>query len=600
MVFTTLAFISLIVFTANISFHKKRLDFRELMPSWAIMMLKLLYPLMLGINAWVLWNVSSPLLADWAGLLGTCLGGGIVWKARRDLGAAHTWVGYCRDQDEFVQSGIYRHIRHPLYTGIGVYIFSAGTTIALHGHWLSAGTYFLLSTLTLIFLALSARKEEKALNNRIGEEYRKYIGEVGALFPKLALMQTLKTYVTRFCKKQSGAAKRYIIFLSVLQCCLTVHAGGVNRVSGLGPRGGAMSGSYTAIADDASLFYYNVAGLAEIDGTLAEAHLDCVRPQFTVHRSGFRTKRSLDNAVYPLPLAAYVTTAGNIGYGVGIYVPFGLGASFEDNPEQLGYDTKTLLSLTHISPGVGVRVSDRLSLGATLNVGYGQFRYLAPLSLGKIVVPVGTDNKADGLSLGGSVGLMWHPTDTLSFGCQYISGASVHAEGETTIMIGPFRVHDDMHTLLSFPRQISTGFAVQISPQWQVSSQFVHFGYSKTPNDMVLSFQKLGINKRQRMAWHDDIGCGIGASFSPSEKWTFRAGVGYQSAAVPESTLSTLTPDCNGWDVSLGIERRYGATSVSGNMVYAWGKSTSAAYLRQETLDVSVIGVGFGIQWKSS
>lgn len=44
--------------------------------------------------------------------------------AKRQLGASHTWMGYCIESPTLVTSGIYAYLCHPLYAG--VYLFEVG------------------------------------------------------------------------------------------------------------------------------------------------------------------------------------------------------------------------------------------------------------------------------------------------------------------------------------------------------------------------------------------------------------------------------------------------------------------------------------------
>ena len=44
-------------------------------------------------------------------------------KAKLDLAGSHTWAGYKKQNSELVTKGIYQYLRHPLYTGIYIFMF---------------------------------------------------------------------------------------------------------------------------------------------------------------------------------------------------------------------------------------------------------------------------------------------------------------------------------------------------------------------------------------------------------------------------------------------------------------------------------------------
>ncbi len=81
-----------------------------------------------------------------------------------------------RKEDRFVTSGIYRHIRHPQYTGIYLAIF--GQLI----HWPTIPTLVLFPVIVAAYYTL-ARKEEKVMIEKFGDEYSAYVKKVPMFFP---------------------------------------------------------------------------------------------------------------------------------------------------------------------------------------------------------------------------------------------------------------------------------------------------------------------------------------------------------------------------------------------------------------------------------
>ncbi|QNE21478.1 isoprenylcysteine carboxylmethyltransferase family protein [Kribbella qitaiheensis] len=76
-----------------------------------------------------------------------------------------------------VQSGPYRWIRHPSYTGIVLLLLGVGLTL---GNWLSL---LLIASLPTIGLVVRIRVEEAALLARLGAPYERYAATRRRLVP---------------------------------------------------------------------------------------------------------------------------------------------------------------------------------------------------------------------------------------------------------------------------------------------------------------------------------------------------------------------------------------------------------------------------------
>lgn len=82
-----------------------------------------------------------------------------------------------RKDERLVTGGIYRFMRHPQYTGIYLAVF--GQLI----HWPTIPTLVLFPVIVWAYYHL-ARKEEKALVGRFGDDYRAYMKLVPMFFPR--------------------------------------------------------------------------------------------------------------------------------------------------------------------------------------------------------------------------------------------------------------------------------------------------------------------------------------------------------------------------------------------------------------------------------
>jgi protein-S-isoprenylcysteine O-methyltransferase Ste14 len=129
--------------------------------------------------AWMAWSkVGLPDSIRWAGVaIGILCVLGIYWLFS-SIGSGITPTSATRKEHKLVTNGIYRYVRHPLYT-IGSAMFVAFGMMA--DSWFIAA----LGILTFILMAIRTPKEEANLIEKFGDEYREYMKHTGRYLPKL-------------------------------------------------------------------------------------------------------------------------------------------------------------------------------------------------------------------------------------------------------------------------------------------------------------------------------------------------------------------------------------------------------------------------------
>ncbi len=128
---------------------------------------------------WMAWSKLG--LPEWARWLGVGIGilstFGIYWLFS-SIGNGITPTSATRKEHKLITNGIYRYIRHPLYT-FGASMFVSFGMMA--DSWYIAA----LGVLTFIIMAIRTPKEEANLIEKFGDEYREYMKRTGRFFPKL-------------------------------------------------------------------------------------------------------------------------------------------------------------------------------------------------------------------------------------------------------------------------------------------------------------------------------------------------------------------------------------------------------------------------------
>ena len=137
---------------------------------------------------WLLFERQWPLLdlrlypeapgVLWAGVLVTTLGVGIGVWARLSLGTNWSGMVTLKKDHELIRTGLYKRIRHPIYTGILVGFLGTelikGQVRGLLG--------FLILWLSFYF---KARREENFLRQEFGEGFEEHARHTGMFLPKL-------------------------------------------------------------------------------------------------------------------------------------------------------------------------------------------------------------------------------------------------------------------------------------------------------------------------------------------------------------------------------------------------------------------------------
>lgn len=136
-----------------------------------------------------LFYVFTPLLsfADyaiplWVGVTGVVLlvaGDWVFWKSHQDLGGNWSPTLEIREDHRLVTEGIYRHVRHPMYSSLWLLVIAQAMILPNY----VAGFTGLLPFGVLYFLRV--KTEERMMLEEFGSEYEQYCQRTGRLIPKL-------------------------------------------------------------------------------------------------------------------------------------------------------------------------------------------------------------------------------------------------------------------------------------------------------------------------------------------------------------------------------------------------------------------------------
>ena len=103
----------------------------------------------------------------------------LFWRSHADLGLNWSMHLRVREGHELVTRGVYRRVRHPMYSAI--WLFSSAQALLLANA--AAGWSALLTFGILYFIRVP--QEEAMMCETFGQAYRDYMQDTGRLWPRL-------------------------------------------------------------------------------------------------------------------------------------------------------------------------------------------------------------------------------------------------------------------------------------------------------------------------------------------------------------------------------------------------------------------------------
>ncbi len=260
-----------------------------------------------------------------------------------------------------------------------------------------------------------------------------------------------------------------LTFLTLL--ILVVSAGylfaGGFALSGIGSKAISLGGAFRGMADDGSAMYWNPAGLGFMDKSFISLAGAGIMPksEFTSEDifpgiTGDKITAEEKLWLFPNLYAVKACSDCKFKFGLGAYVPYGLGAEWDifDLPtdrffgvvvDTLGgtdmrpvifaneddfpdKEMKSSIGIVDVHPTVAYQISDYVSIGAGLSVNYAMIEIakLMPHSALGYFLPTTLKLEGTGLGFGGNIGLMYKPNDVVQVGLSGKLPSKITMDGE--------------------------------------------------------------------------------------------------------------------------------------------------------------------------
>jgi long-chain fatty acid transport protein len=367
---------------------------------------------------------------------------------------------------------------------------------------------------------------------------------------------------------------RIALALALVSSCSAAHAtNGINLI-GFGAESTLMGGADVAVARDTSALNTNPAGLTQIKAPLLDMFGSVLRTTDLVHKDPRNEEHAsnrytlLGGGGYARPLENTPCTAG-----IGLFAQGGAGGVFDNLRTPFGNrdDLSSLFGIAKIIPGIGCEVSDKLSLGASLNIVYASIEqdFFANTSVSAVSFAGYKLEGASAVRTGFKLGMQYRVTPTLTLAAAYTEKTELPMTGGTLTAdftdsgLGKVKYADASIKGFALPREVAVGMAFKPTDNWLLSFKLNWLNWSDAINDVTLRATKPNNASAQSVYgssnpadWKDQWVVATGVAYTWDDRTTLYAGHNYGKNPIPRQNSSPLLAGTLEHHLTFGAARK--------------------------------------------
>ncbi len=123
-------------------------------------------------------NYDVTIAVPIAGVAFLLFGLWLFWRSHSDLGRNWSVTLEIREEHGLVTGGVYRRVRHPMYTAI--FLIYIAQALLIH-NWIAGPAGFVAF---LVMYVIRVPIEESMMRERFGEVYERYVAMTGRILPR--------------------------------------------------------------------------------------------------------------------------------------------------------------------------------------------------------------------------------------------------------------------------------------------------------------------------------------------------------------------------------------------------------------------------------
>ena len=328
------------------------------------------------------------------------------------------------------------------------------------------------------------------------------------------------------------------------------HATNGDQMLGVTATQWGMGGAIVAAPQDAATLLYNPAGLATlgIKDVRFDMGVGVLNPPRKVNG------QDSDSDYYLMPAGAVAFNVDDkLFLGLNMGGVSGSGVDFADVRPLLG-GTQAVVTTKQsykIAPGFAYRLSDRLALGAALQIGYQSLA----IHNNSFTLP-----QTQVYGVGMNAGAIYKLNDAVQLGASWTSKTSMD-EFQWNTTTGPYSMTLDM------PQVVALGVAFTPMPGLLIEVDVKRIGFQDVLDRVP--FDTPGGASTMNFGWDDQTVYAIGVQKRINDKTTVRAGFNYGKSPIGEEDVDNNIGSLAITEkhLSLGITREF-SDKVSGSLAY--------------------------------
>lgn len=337
-------------------------------------------------------------------------------------------------------------------------------------------------------------------------------------------------------------------------------------VSGLG----AAFAGQVSTPRDASILYFNPAGISRLDSAQVNIGVNFLYPELELKDTGTALNGAnafapgsgpigTDNggnpgSLSPVPnlhIVAPITEDKKLWLGLGVAAPFGLGSKYHDDYFARFDSTESELQTIDFLPSISYAPNDRFSIGASMIIEYAHadLKRSAPaLVAANTVAELDSVLKGNDWGMGFDVGVMYEPWDGTVFGANYRSNVQQNLEGQIYLQ---GQVNARGTAELELPDIATIGVTHEFNDRWTGLLQGTWFGWSSF--DQIQPVLANGTALTPVLQDYDNsFAIAVGGEYTLNDDWVLRAGYQFDQTPTTDEYRTTLTPDGDRHWISTG------------------------------------------------
>lgn len=398
---------------------------------------------------------------------------------------------------------------------------------------------------------------------------------------------------------------RKTTYLTVIVMLFAAAAWGNGiALNGVGTRASAMGNAYYGIADDYSALYWNPAGLTDIDGMEINGTFMAVYPKASYKYSQANIDTESTNGffkyIFPNGSFAYDgLLGGKMAFGVGAYVPAGMGVVWDGNdlaPLVSGdtTDWETKIGMFEIAPGAAFQLHPMISVGGAFYVDYAMTEM-------KFTIPMGEQflghfsEEASGIGFAGVVGVKVKPHPMFHAGFSFKPKRTVTTDGTATI---PELSQMQMPSSSGFsrdlrwPMELMFGTAVMPTNKLTIGVGGRYQFWEDACDSFVATYDDEDWQQYMHNAgsdewvlnWANTFQFNVGAEYKVHPMFDVRGGFYRDPSPGPNSTYKILLPGCDWNVVTFGTGVHVSKLDVNFAFEYLMGKERTITTPTQDNV----------------